>query len=262
MRHRIIILAILSWILAFNQHAWAQSPVAPDIKGIAIDSITAGWNDWTTVSISGKFKMAGLPLSPTVKIFMERDSVIRISLRAPLLGEVGRAEIADSMILVVNKMNKTYVEEPISKALSYYPGGVADLQNLLLGRIVLPGFGLLSPENQESVEIYEGEGGAAMLVASEEAALPGFNYGYLVSPEWLTAALMVLPEKHEDVVVKLEYEYFDNGYDLRFDYISEKKKYQAILELNAPEWEGKGFDAIRINSRFRKLPFDKFIKSF
>ena len=62
-----------------------------------------------------------------------------------------------------------------------------------------------------------------MLVASEEAALPGFNYGYLVSPEWLTAALMVLPEKHEDVVVKLEYEYFDNGYDLRFDYISEKK---------------------------------------
>lgn len=63
-------------------------------------------------------------------------------------------------------------------------------------------------------------------------------------------------------MVKLEYEYFDNGYDLRFDYISEKKKYQAILELNAPEWEGKGFDAIRINSRFRKLPFDKFIKSF
>ena len=53
MRHRIIILAILSWILAFNQHAWAQTPVAPDIKGIAIDSITAGWNDWTTVSISG-----------------------------------------------------------------------------------------------------------------------------------------------------------------------------------------------------------------
>lgn len=123
--HKITAALALALILlaAMPRNASSQNIVDADERLLAVDSITASWEAWTSVGISGKFRMAGLPLSPSVKIYMVRDSSIFISLRAPLVGEVGRAEIADSTLLVVNKMNKTYVEEPIARALAYYPGG-------------------------------------------------------------------------------------------------------------------------------------------
>lgn len=262
--HKITAVLALALILlaAMPRNASSQNIVDADERLLAVDSITASWEAWTSVGISGKFRMAGLPLSPSVKIYMVRDSSIFISLRAPLVGEVGRAEIADSTLLVVNKINKTYVEEPIARALAYYPGGVSDLQDLILGRVVIPGFGLLSRELADKVEIYAEADGSSTLVATKESAIPGFNYGYMISPRWLTGALMVLPVDKPDVSVVLSYEYFEKGYDLDFVYQSDKRNYTARLELGRPEYDAKGFDRIKLNSGFTKLPFDKFIKSF
>ncbi len=249
-------------VMAFAAEAAAQTPLTPEQRSEVIDSVSSRWNDWQTVSISGKFKMAGLPLSPSMKIYMERDSSVLISLRAPLMGEVGRAEIVGDTILVVNKMNKTYVEEPIEKTLAYYPGGISDIQDLLLGRIVVPGYGTLSPELADMMEIYASGEGTAAVVPCEAAMLPGFNYGYIVDADWLTDTLMVVPLEKPGVVVTLAYEYFAKGYDIEFAYESEKKNYRAVLELDEPQWDGKGFDRIKLASKYKKLPFDKFIKSF
>lgn len=255
--------AVLIAILAsFPSVGKAQTPASAEEKSLAIDSVAARWQDWESVTISGKFKMHGLPLSPSVKIFMQRDSLILISLRAPFVGEVGRAEIADSTILVVNKMKKTYVEEPIDKALAYYPGGVSDLQNLILGRIVIPGFGCLARELSELVEIYPENNGTYTLVATKEAALPGFNYGYMLTHDWRNGALMVLPVARPDIAVVISYEYFEKGYDMTFVYQSEKKNYSATLELQSPEFDTKGFERIRLSQKFTKVDFDKFLKSF
>lgn len=231
-------------------------------KGEVVDSIISGWNEWNTVSLSGKFKMSGLPLSPSMKIFMERDSSILISMRAPLMGEVGRIEIANDTILAVNKMNKTFVKEPVEKALAYYPGTISDLQDLLLGRIVVPGKGLLSGELVEALDIYSEDDGTTTIVAGEEAALPDFNYGYVVDANWFTAALMVMPLAKPDVAVTVVYEYFTNGYDMQLSYQSEKRNYKATLEFNEPEWESKGFDRTKLGGKYTQLTFDKFIKSF
>lgn len=73
---------------------------------------------------------------------------------------------------------------------------------------------------------------------------------------------MVLPVDKPDVSVVLSYEYFEKGYDLDFVYQSDKRNYTARLELGRPEYDAKGFDRIKLNSGFTKLPFDKFIKSF
>lgn len=253
--------SLLALLLCLSGGASAQEPMQRETKVMAIDSITAPWVDWETVEISGKFKMAGLPLSPSVKIFMERDSSIYISLRAPFVGEVGRAEVHDSTLLVVNKMNKTYVKEPIDVALAYYPGGVADLQDLLLGRVVVPGSGLLSTDLADRIEIYDDESGSRAIVASMEAALPGFNYGYMITPEWLNGALMVVPTEHPDVVVTLTYDWFEKGYDLGLLYQSEKRNYRATLELDEPQYGGRGFDPVKINSKYTKLSFEQFMKA-
>ena len=61
----------------------------------AAAKITAYYDDWKTVTLSGKLHIDGLPISPSAKIYMERGKKLVISLRAPLLGEVGTLE-ADS----------------------------------------------------------------------------------------------------------------------------------------------------------------------
>jgi len=249
---------ICGWIAP----AVSQTLVREPEKLAFVDSVTASWTPWETLSVSGKFKMAGLPVSPGVKIYMQRDSLILISLRAPFVGEVGRAEIADSMVLVVNKMNRTYVEEPIAKAFAYYPGGISDIQDLLLGRAVIPGFGLLSPDIAESVEIYSEEDGSSTLIASEEARLEGFNYGYSFTPEYFLGALMVLPVNRPDVAATLTYQYYTKGYDIEFVYQSEKRNYRALLELDTPDPESSGFSRIKLGHKFTRLSFDEFLKSF
>ncbi len=257
-----LLLTVALMIAAGTAPAVSQTLLEEAEKMAFVDTVSGSWTSWESLSVSGKFKMGGLPVSPSVKIFMQRDSSILISLRAPFVGEVGRAEIVDSTLLVVNKMNKTYVEEPIAKALAYYPGGISDIQDLLLGRAVIPGLGLLSPDIAGSVEIYAEDDGSTTLIASEEARLEGFNYGYSFTPEYLLGALMVLPLSRPDVAVTLTYQYYTKGYDIEFVYQSEKRNYRALLELDTPDPEGNGFGRIKLGNKYTKLPFDKFIKSF
>lgn len=239
----------------------AQTPVDPETRHELIDSIESPWNDWERVSINGKLKIAGLPLSPSVRVFMERDSSIYISLRAPFVGEVGRAEITDSTALVVNKMKKVYVEESLDKVFSFYPGSLSDLQNLLLGRVALPGLGLLSHDVEEQVDLYAEQDGTYSLVVNEEYSLPGINYGYVFDDAYWPVALLVLPVDKPDVSVTISYEYFDNGYDMGVFYRSDDRNYQATLELDDPVWDGKPFDRIKLNDKYRKVELKDFMKT-
>lgn len=239
----------------------AQTPVTPEERSAVVDSIISVWNDWHEVTLNGKLKMAGLPVSPSVRIIMQRDSSIFISVRAPFVGEVGRAEINDSSVLVVNKMKKVYMEESLEKVMSFYPGTIADLQNIFLGRVALPGLGLLSHDVEESLDIYSEPDTTYSLVVSEEAAIPGVNYGYVFDSGFWPVALLVLPDSNPDISVTLSYEYFEKGYDLSLFYRSEKKNIQATLEFDTPEWSARSFDRISLNSKYRKVELTDFLKS-
>ncbi len=252
---------LLAGVMFASGKMAAQLPLDADMRHAVVDSIISPWNDWEQVTINGKLKMAGLPVTPSVKIFMQRDSSIYISLRAPFVGEVGRAEITDSTALVVNKMNKVYVEESLEKVFSFYPGGLSDLQNLFLGRVALPGLGQLSHEIEDSVEIYSENDTTYSLVVTEENSIPGVNYGYVFDSEFWPVALLVLPEATPDVSVTLAYEYFEKGYDMQFLYRSEKKNIQATLEFDDPEWKGKPFDRIKLNSKYKRVDLKDFLKS-
>lgn len=254
---------LLLLISAFTAaEASAQTTLLPPVKADTLAAITRDWTDWESASMTGKLRMEGLPVTPSVKIWMVRDSLIRISLRAPFVGEVGRAEVADSMLLVVNKMNHSYVEEPLDKAFAYYPGGISDLQELLLGRIVIPGSGLLSADIADAVEIYAEEDGSATIVAAEDGKIPGFNYGYSIGADGWPAALMVLPESLPQVAVTLLFSFFEKGHDINVNYQNGEKIIQATLELSEPDWDGKGFDALRNVEKYQKLPLQDFFRQF
>lgn len=261
--HKKIIGVVILLLIAVSSFTISsQNPLGKREKKNVVEKVINQWNDWETVSISGKLKMDMLPLSPSLKIFMERDSLILISLRAPLVGEVGRAEIDSDSILVVNKMKKTYVKESIGKVLASYPGSLSDLQELLLGRIVIPGNGLLSAENRNVVDLFQEEPAGYTLLPGENAAIEGFDYGYLIDGSLRTTALAVVPTFKEGIIVGLTYSYPEKGYTLTASYQSPKKTISGTLELDSPEWGAKSFSPVKINSKFRRMEFKQFMKSF
>ncbi len=255
---------VLTILLAvpFAGYAYAQEPADASVRAELVDSISSAYVDWSSVSISGKLKMEGLPVSPSVKIYMERDSSVLISLRAPFMGEVGRAEIYCDTLLVVNKMKKTFVKEPLSQVLAHYPGTLSDVQNILLARPVIAGLGLLTPEIVEKVEIYQEADGQFSLLPVADVALEEFNYGYLVDGMARTAALLVLPLTKPDTMVSLTYGYGSKGYDLSVVYQSPDKKKGGTLELDFPDWNGSPVQPIKLNDKYTRLDFPDFMKSF
>lgn len=242
----------------------AQTPIPPEEKHTAVDSISGTWEDWERVSIDGKLKMNGLPVTPSVKIFMERDKSILISLRAPFLGEVGRGEITDSTILVVNKMKKVYVEESLDSLKAYYPGDLSNLQDIFLGRITFPCLGVLSHEIEDALDFYVNEEDKTFLVVpnDERAMYAEVDYGYVVSSDFWPMTLLVMPVGKPDVSVFLSFDYFEDGYDLKFDYQSGRKNVEAVMELKDPDWDGKPIENIKLNSKFRRVGLNEFIHSF
>ncbi len=244
------------------QTVTAQEPLPQKEKEAVVDSIALPWEDCETLTISGKFKMAGLPLSPTVKIYMERDSVVSISLRAPLMGEVGRAEIDSDSILVVNKMKKTFVKEPLDSLLSKYPVSIGDVQSVLLGRVVLPGYGTLMPDDADKVELYPEDYGEYSLIPAEEYELDLFNYGYLIDHDFMPTVLLVIPTEKPEVMVNVSYEYDEKGYDIIVSYQSPEKIYSGTLQLDNPVDGGNPIEPIKLNNKYRQMKFGEFIKSF
>lgn len=216
---------------------------------------------WESVKIDGKLKMQGLPLSPSLKIFMIKDSLIDISIRAPFVGEAGRILVTTDSVTAVNKMNKTYVNEGISDAFRFYPGGLSDIQDLLLARFFLPGFELTEDNINNLVDIYF-DNEQFTVIPKGDAEIEGINYGYIVDGDFNPLALMILPESRPDVELDVQYEYNLQGYNIIISYLEGTKKREMTLELKNPEWTEDQSKTLEVNKKFRRLSFSEFISAF
>lgn len=259
-RFFIFFLAVAAGLL--TSQSKAQEAVPDSVRKALVDSIVSPRQDWQTASLQGKLRMHGLPLTPSVKIFMERDSSLMISLRAPFMGEVGRAEIMGDTLTVVNKMKKTYVRESLDSVLAKYPASLGMVQDLLLGRVIVPPYGALSAEADSLVTIYPEAEDRFSLVPSEGHEIEGFNYGYLIGPAALPEMLVVTPESIPDVRVMLVYDFREGGYDFSVVYEKEGRGSGGTLQLDKPIFEGDPIEPIRLDGRYRKMNLSDFMKSF
>lgn len=218
--------------------------------------------EWERVSISGKLRMQGLPLSPGIKIFMEKDSSIFISIKAPLMGEVGRLEITSDSLLIVNKMKKTFAQESLVDFMRYFPGTIRDIQELILGRIVMPGTGVLTPDNSALIEIID-NGEELFAVPAEEILIPGIDYGYMIDEEFVPSVLLVLPDEgRDDIAITLNYSFGKKSYTLDFAYQEGTRGIEVILDLDEPEWSGTSPSPVKIDKKYRQLSLLDFMRSF
>ncbi len=114
----------------------SRSVISRNSESDAItQSLVQGRQSWTDVQLPLNVKLSN-PLSVTLNAtaYMRRGEYIKMSVR--ILGmEIANAWIDTDSIHVVDKMGKRYVSESISSVTTELGLDVADLQDLLMGRL-------------------------------------------------------------------------------------------------------------------------------
>ena len=223
-----------------------------------------GWNALTAkMSLSLDWEGKGeTKVSGTLRI--KKGEVVQLSI-APLLGiEVARAEISPDGILVIDRMNKRYVEVSFAevKALVKADLDFHTLQALFLNELFLPGKGDLTARDASSFKVEpEAEGvrlnvkrakrfGYHFLTEAPEALLKesyiglnGTSYGL----RWKYDDFRALERKQFPVDMKLA---FEGG----------KKPVKAALALSRLSTNGDWEARTEVSRKYEKVELEEILK--
>lgn len=218
------------------------------------------YQPWEEVSIDGKISMEGLPLDPTAKIYMKRDREVIVSVRAPILGEVARVEIADGEILVANRMKKIYVRESMDKVLSYVDFSLTDVQDVFLGRVFVLGKGTLSGHNSKDMTVALSPSDSYIVtpVRQPSSAL----YGFTLYSDY---RMQLLYARSPDYRYKANAEYTwrstDGAKDVALDIIVGERDYPVEFRFKAPDFSPKAMSRMALNDKWKKVSIREFLQS-
>lgn len=240
-----------------------QSALELDEEALEIvNKILNGYTEWQSASFTGKLRtsMLKLPVSPTVKIYMEKGELLQLSVSAPFIGEVGRAEITPSEVLVVNKYKKTYVRESAEAAMSRDRGLLDEVQSLLLGRIVILGKGELSMGLLKDVLFERENNGEWIVVPNREGEESVLQYGYVVNSNGRTQVLYGMMQGRTETAT-LTYDYAGGGMELGLDLQLPKNRIEGQLDFSSVKWGGNRMSSINLD-RYQKVTFPEFVTNY
>ena len=223
-----------------------------------------GWNALTAkISLSLDWEGKGeTKVSGTLRI--KKGEVVQLSI-APLLGiEVARAEISPNGILVIDRMNKRYVEVSFAevKALAKADLDFHTLQALFLNELFLPGKGDLTARDASSFKVEpEAEGvwlnvkrakrfGYHFLTEAPEALLKESYIGLNGTPyglRWKYDDFRALERKQFPVDMKLA---FEGG----------KKPVKAAFALSRLSTNGDWEARTEVSKKYEKVELEEILK--
>ncbi len=267
---RIKIFAILLLMcISLNVCTYAAEPYTPYTPEFMSRDGKLTPSSWQTVCISGKLSTDMLPVRPTMKIYMVRDSLLRAQLSVPILGEMARAEATPSTLRLYNKGGKVYFEkslDEVSKAMGQNVS-LGNIQDLLLGRPFTPGY----PEFNCTVEDLEYD-------TSQDAwwlkyEYPEFNVStalmldtegrilYALCARFLHD--MTASDANPETSAVIGFSYPGRKTRIEFELTSGNKLTQVTYEYGAPDWTPSPIRPLNINNGWRRVnTFREFVKSF
>lgn len=187
-KRKISFFLALAVCLLFAPCLYAQSeeepiPVNEAEKQLIIDSVSANYTAWDRISMTGKLSSPMLPLTASVKVYMEKGKLVVITVSAPLVGEAARIEIDPEQSIVVNKMKNTFATVRMEEIEPMFPGGLEMIQNLLLGRVTILGNGELNSSDADKLQIYSASEEDWMLLPDQDIENAPYVYLYLLDKE-------------------------------------------------------------------------------
>ena len=199
-------------------------------------------------------------MSPNLKIYMEKDSLILISVRAPLIGEAGRLIVTPDSVTAINKINKTFTKEYIKNYMKYYPGGLSDLQSLLLGHFFMPGIDLVTRDIADLIDVFP-EDDQFNIIPKGDAVIEGVKYGYVVDSKFRPLMIVVMPAERPNLEIDVLYKYNLKGYDLQIVMQDGEGMREATLELKEPNYGVKEPKDIDLGKKYRQVSLGDFFRN-
>lgn len=214
---------------------------------------------WERIELSGKLKCDLLPLSPSIKIYMEKGKRIDLSIRAPFLGEVGRLQADTDTIFLINKHRKIYWSASMTEVSRKYPGGLELLQSILLGHPMIFGEGLVGTDMGAMLSVYPDDEDGWLLMPKDKYQVAGARYGYVIGASGETLALIVERENSDDYI-QIDYDWKKNSkYNLLLQLALGSKDIDATLQFDAPREDALPMNPIAIDSKYRRVDIKEFL---
>lgn len=240
----------------------AASGMSRESRDHALQTILSTYTPWSRVEMSGKLFYSGLPVRPTVKIYMEKDKLIQLSVRAPFLGEVGRLEINSDSLIAVNKFGKKYCCESVKELERTIPHAISYIQNILLGRVIVAGSGELDVHNVSEVDFMEDSEGWLLVPEGIRTAGQEVRYAYAVASAGRTRAMLVfVPGTGVNVGAVYSYPQGKELIEITAE-LPKKKTLAATLDFSSVKWGGSRMSAISLGSKYRRVSIREFVTNF
>lgn len=232
-----------------------------DSAVMAAETITGTYTPWKQVTLTGKLRIDGLFLTPSYKMYMKKGERIVLSIRVPLMGEVGTLEVDKKKFTLVNKVKKTYVMQDISSLMADLPVTLGDLQDIFLGRIFLPDSGTLSMENSDEAEFYTvpGEEGWLVLPLRQPVEYE-VNCGYTTLPDGRTSNILVTTLDCCQQA-EAEYTYKKNETEISLRVRRNSKDRDFGLTVKDPDFNGRPVTPAKVDKDYRQVSLRDFFKN-
>lgn len=156
----------------------AASSSAPVKGSTPFGSMLATYGDWSSLRVPVTLRVSGpknISIGGTAT--MVRDKSLAISLR--FFGmEIGSLYVGSDSLVVIDKVNRQYMVQPVGDALAGFDVNISNLQDLLLGRVFLLGKEKLTPSMASDFRIEDNADG--MLLSPRRQPSP-LSYSFMVS---------------------------------------------------------------------------------
>lgn len=220
-----------------------------------LQKLISTYSEWENAQFSGKLVSDKLPVSPGIKIYMQRDSLLQLSVRVPLMGEVGRLELTKERLLLINKMNKVYCEEDTEHLNEIDPFFIEEIQSLLLGRVVVPGQGVLNSRNAGAFKVDEMENGGFLLYPDGVSSVIPYDFGYMIGGNSRILAILLSVDKKMSVEMRYGYKNRGEQIEVMFDF--KNMKVSAGLNFESVKWGGTPMSPLKTGG-YEKVSLKKF----
>lgn len=222
-----------------------------EVMADAIETISGRYpENWNELSMQGKLNFEGLPVRPTVKIYMKRGESILMSARAPIVGEVARVEICKDSITIINKHSKKYWSQNLIGRLRGNSDVVSDLQDILLGYVAFPGVGRMRAEVAPFLRWIISPDNDIFLYPADSMQFEGAEYGFVINPENYDMDHFLLLLPNADTVVQTSYLYGDVGWTLGLEVQTERGSIGGDLQLSYPDYSPSALDFTNAGQRY------------
>lgn len=176
---------------------------------------------------------------------MERDKVIRISLRTPLMGEIGRMEIDNEKVLAVNKYNNKYSYISMDKVNELCGMTVNNIQDLIMARVFCIG----KSKPDKSMFEYEENNGMTAIIPINKPDY--YSYGFVIDNSF--NLLCTLCEM-QDNLLTINYKYpKTNAFDANIVLQSSGLKFEINLNITEISYLPQQIAPIDLSSKMKQV---------